>query len=426
MREDDPRVKALQELAWGLQSKCNNPSKKLPEDVKKKSYSLASRAVSLCGEVAYIAEADFIERADAFTKEITARKAELDIVEAEVTKAKENKCLRPKADGSYEVVQRSSPGSYGGPPAKDKSWYSKADESSGPKALGPAGGAPNLLRGPSVSSEPLSAAELAEVASRCSSEGAMLVLSGLRLQDCNLEPVCEALRRTDSQLTVLDLSDNSLTDTGVQRLVTTLASGASPKLQDLWLSGNAFGDLGAAMLRSGLGALRRSLVVHTEGVRPSEGAAETSTCAVASDAVGATADAATRPGESVANDVSSDAAAANAGDSAATSVSSVETAAATADDRSPPASCVEEAGVSEGSATVEVVGEQVVVTVHLPEGVTSSQELETDVSATEVIVRRASSGGLVAHATLPHAVDADSAQASFSRKRRTMTITLQG
>eukprot|EP00913_Durusdinium_trenchii_P020797 g19537.t1 len=74
------------------------------------------------------------------------------------------------------------------------------------------------------------------------------------------------LQATDEDLeedvTELDLSHNSIKDTGVQALVAALASGAAPKLRELKLYSNEFGQLGETMLTQGLPVFRKDLKVQ--------------------------------------------------------------------------------------------------------------------------------------------------------------------
>eukprot|EP00439_Symbiodinium_sp_Y106_P035120 s2647_g4.t1 len=52
--ENDPRVKKLQEIAWGLQSVTNRPGNRLPEDAKRAAYRVTSRAIALCTNAEYV------------------------------------------------------------------------------------------------------------------------------------------------------------------------------------------------------------------------------------------------------------------------------------------------------------------------------------------------------------------------------------
>jgi len=60
----------------------------------------------------------------------------------------------------------------------------------------------------------------------------------------------------------LDLSHNNIKDAGVQTLVGALANGAAPKLKELRLYSNEFGQLGETMLTQGLPVFRKKLEVH--------------------------------------------------------------------------------------------------------------------------------------------------------------------
>merc|ERR1719343_1767933 len=91
---EDPRVKELQQLAWGLQTLSNKPGNRLPEPYRRECYKLASRAISLCSDIAYTEEQDFVERSEIFLKQINAKKIEAQEVE-EAEKAKlVGKCYR--------------------------------------------------------------------------------------------------------------------------------------------------------------------------------------------------------------------------------------------------------------------------------------------------------------------------------------------
>ncbi|CAK9088117.1 unnamed protein product [Durusdinium trenchii] len=85
--------------------------------------------------------------------------------------------------------------------------------------------------------------------------------SFLQATDEDLEEVIEKLKNNED-VTELDLSHNSIKDTGVQALVAALASGAAPKLRELKLYSNEFGQLGETMLTQGLPVFRKDLKVQ--------------------------------------------------------------------------------------------------------------------------------------------------------------------
>jgi len=238
--QDDPRVKALQSLAWGLQTASNKPGEKIiSESFKRECYTLGSRAVSLCADVRYLAEADFAERAEAFTREIEAKKIELAKVEEQERRRLERKCLRPGADGGYEIADKARRGE-----AETPVWQGnpavKVDESH---------------RAPTMTFD--------ELVARCRDDPEALWLSNMDMQDGDMELLSDVLKRCGAQILSLDLSHNRIGDAGVQRLVSALAGGACPQLRECWFGGNSFDHLGLQMLR-GLGVLRKSMTLHTD------------------------------------------------------------------------------------------------------------------------------------------------------------------
>jgi hypothetical protein len=81
---------------------------------------------------------------------------------------------------------------------------------------------------------------------------------------CTDEDLSELLPhlKGNEDLTELDLSHNHIKDAGVQALVAALAGGAAPKLRELRLYSNEFGELGQTMLTQGLPVFRKKLQVH--------------------------------------------------------------------------------------------------------------------------------------------------------------------
>ncbi|CAK0879292.1 unnamed protein product, partial [Prorocentrum cordatum] len=242
MEEEDPRVKKLQDLAWSLQTMTNKPGGKFPEAFKRECYQVTSKALSLCSNANYTEETDFLERAKVFEKQIEAQKVKVGEVEKAEIEKLSGKCLRqrPGGGGGYAVEDaRGTPAGAVGAGAG-----AAAMTSSGGAAVG---------------------ITVKEVAARCAEDPEALWLHDMELRDSDLDAICEGVRQNGGQLTALDLSHNSIADEGVQKLVTALARGACPRLQDLWLDGNAIGPLGERMLADGLGALRRGLKVHVSG-----------------------------------------------------------------------------------------------------------------------------------------------------------------
>ncbi|CAE7752427.1 unnamed protein product [Symbiodinium sp. CCMP2456] len=101
--ENDPRVKKLQEIAWGLQSVTNRPGNRLPEDAKRAAYRVTSRAIALCTNAEYVEVDDFVKRAAALTKEIEDKKKELQELEEAIKADLSGKCYRATGDGGIPV-----------------------------------------------------------------------------------------------------------------------------------------------------------------------------------------------------------------------------------------------------------------------------------------------------------------------------------
>merc|ERR1712050_629602 len=85
--------------------------------------------------------------------------------------------------------------------------------------------------------------------------------SFLQATDEDLAEVIEKLKGNED-VTELDLSHNHIKDAGIQALVAALAGGAAPKLRELRLYSNNFGELGQTMLTQGLPVFRKKLEVH--------------------------------------------------------------------------------------------------------------------------------------------------------------------
>ncbi|CAL1138618.1 unnamed protein product [Cladocopium goreaui] len=85
--------------------------------------------------------------------------------------------------------------------------------------------------------------------------------SFLHATDEDLTEVIEKLK-DNQDVTELDLSHNKIKDSGIQALVAALAAGAAPKLRELKVYSNEFGQLGETMLTQGLPVFRRDLKVE--------------------------------------------------------------------------------------------------------------------------------------------------------------------
>jgi hypothetical protein len=480
MDPDDPRVKDLQQLAWSLQSLTNKPGARLPEDFKRECYKLSSKVNSLCTDAAYTEEEDFVERSKAFWKLLEDKKKECADVEEAEKKKITGKCYRQNASGGYEVAD-----------VTDRSCSSRAtaDIDAVHSLKSTVGGARSLT--------------VKEVVARCRDDPEVLSLCDMGLGDSDAEILCQALKQGGADITSLDISHNFLADVGVQRLVSALASGTCPKLKELHIGFNSFGELGTQILTGGLAALRRNLVVCLDdnvkqgGSVESSGEASTDTlehaeprCQRAQDwqakvlraipvqddsgrevcsrplhgagkeladvlerRLDASESSPSKRTSSVAPLSHESASELASGDSlepctdnaaiaATASTASVAVPASIDADRCPTAADtgkvdgqptvaaqLSETHTRRGALAVDLLkagsssGCEVRATLSLPEDVMAAGDLDVDVSSWRVVIRRVS-GSLVADAALPCAVVADTAQAVFSRKRRTMTITL--
>jgi len=403
MDPEDKRVKDLQSLAWSLQSLTNKPGGRFPEQFKSECYKLASKAISLCSDVAYTEESDFVERSIKFVTLIEAKKIEVAEVEEAEKQKLVGKCYRASPGGNYTVGKITD---------RPNASLANTDSADSGRALSSTAGGARALTA-------------SEVAARLSDDPEALYLCDLGLGDGDVETLCQGLKQAGAGLTSLDVSHNHLADTGVQRLVSALAAGACPKLKELHIGFNTFGELGSQMLTGGLAALRRNLVVHLDG----DGAARAERAApvVAESSASADLERPAHPRE-VAQELSplpaptleegvpgpSPAAEVNRADSGYVAPQPVAAPVVTGGDDQQ----VEVVQLGDGA------GSEVRAVFSLPDGINSAADLDVDVSASR-IVARSLAGALVADIALPCAVLADSAQAKFSRKRRTMTVTLQ-
>jgi hypothetical protein len=399
---DDPRVEHLQKEAWGLQSLTSKPGSRLPEDFKRDVYRLGSRAVALCTDIAYTEEKDFEERSKLFLEQIAAKKKECEKVEEAEKEKLVGKCFRIESGGNYTVKK-----------VTDRSKQVQEDTvlNAGRSLTSTAGGARALTA--------------SEVAARCAEDPGDLSLCGMGLGDSDMEPICKGLKQAGAALTTLDLSHNLLADVGIQKLVSALASGTCPKLQELHVSHNSFGDLGAQMLQGGLAKLRRGLVVHVDAGDPREANEQSRTEAGEHCAGGAllASNDACKPEESadglevaITDSIHIDAGVSKKDGSIS------EMQPATKDN-------VEKSSTAQGEdIKFEIVKSndlkdlQVRVLLALPDSVTSASDIDVDISTWRIVAR--TSSGVIFDSQLPCGVVADSAQAVFSRKRRTMTLTL--
>lgn len=302
------------------------------------------------------------------------RKAELEQEEAAKVKEIQGKCYVPSGGGSTYTVGfiKDLPKEATKAAAVERSTWSTATASSS--------GA-----GPGLTAE--------DVVRWCTEDPTVLHLCNRGLGDADMEPLCRGLQAGGAETTSLDLSSNAIADTGVQRLVTALASKACPQLAELRLGGNSFGPLGRQMLQAGLGALRKGLVVHLE-VAPSGGSIAPSPPEGGSAASGATEAAGSREEQTQATQASLF----PTGDGTHFDATTWE-------------------WLEDGR------GEVLQAAVPLPDSVGSMADLDLTVSADRLIVR-STSGECLLDAEMPKPIDPDSAQASFSRKRRTLKITL--
>lgn len=245
MDPNDKRVKDLSQQAWSLQTLMNKPGGRLPEDVKRDTYKFSSKATELATNAPYIAEDDWLERAAEMSSALAAKRTEIEQMEKRLTEEFEehrrNKCYRAGVNGGYHVGDRQDQ-------PTDAIIATSLSSSSGSAVL-----------------------TAAEVSARCADDPEELSLCGLGLRDDDMLAVCTALKGTaGTQLRVLDLSCNSLADTGIQRLVSALAAGACKQLKELHVGSNAFGEMGSKILTDGLQPLRKNLAIHGASAGPAK------------------------------------------------------------------------------------------------------------------------------------------------------------
>eukprot|EP00933_Yihiella_yeosuensis_P034060 TRINITY_DN2760_c0_g1_i2.p1 TRINITY_DN2760_c0_g1~~TRINITY_DN2760_c0_g1_i2.p1 ORF type:complete len:384 (-),score=100.37 TRINITY_DN2760_c0_g1_i2:227-1378(-) len=377
MQDGDPRVKKLMEAAWSLQTLTNKPGNRFPDAAKRAAYKVSSKVISVCQNCEYTEESDFLGRSVGYYKEIEDKRAELNAMEEGIKNDLATKCFR-KTESGYAVGKRSQCESV--PLIQDADDFGPLSSTFG------------------SSEKPVLTAK--EMAARCEEDPEVLWLGNVGMTDSDVATLCDCLKKKGGDMTSIDLSHNQLADAGIQKLVSGLASGLCPKLEELWLNGNAFGELGENMLKSGLGALRKNLKVHTKAEDDSGGEARPS---------GVPREfAPPSPDMTKKAEVSRD------------------------EGRLPPKSQENETPVSKVEAPAQVqkavaidfqiLDDKIKAKLEMPESVTSYEDFDLDLSADRLIVRL-SAGEEIANSKLPCNVDPDTAKASFSKTKRTLTVT---
>jgi len=321
-----------------------------------------------------------------------------------------------------------------------------------------------------------------EVAARCRDDPEALFLCDVGIGDTDIDALCKGLKNAGQNLSTLDISNNQIADAGLQALVTAFAGGMCPKLTELYIGCNQFGEQGLTMLNSGLRVLRKGLTIHAEDMAsqcPAQELGGPSTTKLQVD---------TTEQEARLGDVSSPASRKKKSPTAGDTGASLDDANAPQANIQPQKTTVEEAGlctntdfiesatftsskpgfvfkmgprglgyyrdpmaspgVSEpakkvppgyaapavpvasapqgGSSTIVegAEGQEVHVVVPLSgSGVKSAADLELDVSISEV--RVSGPGGLSVTVLLPARVDPSTAQPSFSKKRQQLVVKLK-
>lgn len=422
----------------------------MPLDVQKAARKVSSMVQSYCSDVEYIAEEDFLERKAKFEKMLHAEIAKAQKAEADATEDSKSKCYRGLGGGAYEVAKLSS----GGDDQCDSAPM-KTSSSARAQAL-----------------------RAEEVASRCQEDPEALFLCDFGIGDTDIEALTAGLKRAGHNLTMLDISSNQIADAGIQKLVTAFAGGMCPKLTELFIGCNAFGEQGRTMLDGGLRVLRKGLTIHAEdsvGKRPEEQpsppsapqasggyavskrpAQELSVPAELSEPANTKQETAVTEQEARPCDIESPASrkqkSPTGGDTGGPL--GCESAAAPpkqsrAEDFIPsatytggkkgyvfkkgdrglgyyPDACSTPGNAFTGSATIVQGTEGQEVHVVLPlagTSITSAADLDLDISAKEV--RVGGPGGLSVSVALPTEVEPGSAHASFSKKRQQMVVKLK-
>jgi len=351
MGESDPEVKSLQELAWSLQTLSCKPGCKLPEEAKRDAYRLTTKAISLCTNAEYVERSDFEERAAVYRKQIEARKIELQELEKDLEEQRTTKCYRATSDGGYTVGLRAS------------------------DVAAPTG---ELERRPMTSSGGGSGGEkltAKEVSAMCAGDPEALWLGSAGIQDPDVEALLEGLKKSGSQLTAIDLSQNQIADTGIQKLISGFAGGLCPKLQELWLTDNVFSEHGVQMLNGGLKVLRKELTVHL---------------AEGNGAVDATRERFKK--------------------------------AADEPRLEPTAPASEELQKASKDIDFEILDGKLRARISMPDTVNSAADFDLDISEERLVVRAVDA--VVGDASMPCRVDPETTQAKFSRKTHILTVTI--
>lgn len=370
----------------------------MPLDVQKAARKLSSKVQAYTSDVEYIAEEDFVERKKSFEKLLHAELEKVQKAEADAVEDSKGKCYRGLGGGSYEVAYLSK----GNDPQCDQ--------------------AP-MQTSTSARTQALTAEE---VASRCQEDPEALFLCDVGIGDTDIDALTAGLKRAGQNLTMLDISSNNIADAGVQKLVTGFAGGICPKLTELFIGCNSFGEQGRTMLSGGLSILRKGLTINADdsGTKPSkqEGRCkepnEPATTKQEPQAPQELQEVTTIEQEAKSCDIESPASRKKK------SPTGADLGAPSISDLAPEGGVDETGNAFSGSATVIEESQEVHVVIPLAgSSVTAATDLDLDISAWEV--RIAGPGGLSVSVTLPAAVEPGSAQASFSKKRQQMVVKLK-
>jgi hypothetical protein len=393
MRDDDPRVKELRDLAYRLSNVCNKPGSRVPPDVQRKGRNLSSKVQGYCSDVEYIAEADFVERKAQFEKLLNAEVAKVKKAEEEATEDSKSKCYRGLGGGSYEVAYLTKSGGTAIENAPLNTSTSK--------------------RAQALTAE--------EVAARCRDDPEALFLCDVGIGDTDIDALCKGLKTAGKTLTTLDISNNQIADAGVQTLVTAFATGMCPQLTELYIGCNTFGEQGLTMLNGGLGVLRKGLAIHAEDAPGHSTAQELGEPSAPKLEVASTEQ------EASLGDVESPASQKQKSPTGGDTGSPLDGGNLQEADARPETATAAEAGSAfSGSCTIVDGADDQEVHVVVPlagSAVTSAADLDLDVSASEV--RISGPGGLTLSVSLPAEVDPGSAQPSFSKKRQRLVVKLK-
>jgi len=260
-----------------------------------------------------------------------------------------------------------------------------------------------------------------EVAARCRDDPEALFLCDVGIGDTDIDALCKGLKNAGRELTTLDISNNQIADAGLQALVTAFAGGMCPKLTELYIGCNSFGEQGLTMLNSGLRVLRKGLTIHAEEMVSQRPAQELGGYATTKLEV------TTIEQEAKLGDVESPASHKQKSPTAGDTAASLDDANVSEASKQPQTTITEEPGhVFRGSSTIVqgAEGQEVHVVVPLSgSAVTSAADLELDVSTSEV--RITGPAGLSVTVVLPARVDPSTAQPSFSKKRQQLVVKLK-